>query len=537
MEKRRTEQLKEKLLAVVRLLDEQVSPAIREDLTALAGELVQAGLQQEAALKKRVAEVENGLKVIYSHLPVVSWEAQFCKGRLSVLQLSPNFSQLTGFDPEEAQNNPAALAKFIHPDDREKLALLTRDDLASQPGWKIEFRLLLPGASVRWFWLAGVSEATDQEGELRISGILFDLTRRRQFEQELQEKNEEIASQYEELNAQNEELAQMNEELRQMNEELAQTNAELAVSETKYRLMFANHPQPMWIYDLETLAFLEVNDAAVNHYGYSREEFLQMTLREIRPAGEVPLLLEEVVRTRQGYSPSGEWRHLKRNGQEIMVEIFSQPVRFGERRARHVMVVDVTERKKTGEKLREAYEILEETGEIAKVGGWEFDAVTGEGSWTPEVARIHDLDPRDTTNVAIGLGYYTEASRQLIEKAIEEAIHSGRIYDLELEMITGAGNRKWVRTIGRPVFDGGKVVKVRGSFQDVTDRKMVEAELLRHREKLQLLVKERTTELEEKNELLERMNTLFVGREFRIKELKLKITDLENRLNLKTNEN
>jgi len=65
----------------------------------------------------------------------------------------------------------------------------------------------------------------------------------------------------------------------------------------------------------------------------------------------------------------------------------------------------------------------------------------------------------------------------------------------------------------------------------------VEAELLRHREKLQLLVKERTTELEEKNELLERMNTLFVGREFRIKELKLKITDLENRLNLKTNEN
>jgi PAS domain S-box-containing protein len=58
----------------------------------------------------------------------------------------------------------------------------------------------------------------------------------------------------------------------------------LAESENQYRLLFLNNPQPMWIYDLETLAFLEVNEAAISHYGYTREEFLQMTLKDIRPS-------------------------------------------------------------------------------------------------------------------------------------------------------------------------------------------------------------------------------------------------------------
>jgi PAS domain S-box-containing protein len=65
------------------------------------------------------------------------------------------------------------------------------------------------------------------------------------------------------------------------------------------RLLFLSHPQPMWVYDLETLAFLEVNNAAMVHYGYTREEFLAMTIRDIRPPEDIPRLLQNIVTVSQ----------------------------------------------------------------------------------------------------------------------------------------------------------------------------------------------------------------------------------------------
>ena len=120
---------------------------------------------------------------------------------------------------------------------------------------------------------------------------------------------------------------------------------ELIKSEEKYRLLFANNPQPMWIYDLETLAFLEVNQAAINHYGYSQEEFLSMTLKDIRPLEDIPALMDDIKNTRLEYNSAGEWRHLKKNGEIINVEITSHSVLFNNRNARHVLINDITERK------------------------------------------------------------------------------------------------------------------------------------------------------------------------------------------------
>jgi two-component system, cell cycle sensor histidine kinase and response regulator CckA len=110
-----------------------------------------------------------------------------------------------------------------------------------------------------------------------------------------------------------------------------------------FDLFFENHPTPMWIYDLETLAFLAVNNAATLKYGYSKEEFLQLTLRDIRPAAEIPRLLADIEQARPEWQQSGLWPHQLRDGTLIQVEITSHTIEFNGRSAALVMAQDRTE--------------------------------------------------------------------------------------------------------------------------------------------------------------------------------------------------
>jgi PAS domain S-box-containing protein len=112
-------------------------------------------------------------------------------------------------------------------------------------------------------------------------------------------------------------------------------------SEEGYRLLFESNPQPMWIYDRETLAFLEVNDAAIKKYGYSRDEFSRMTLKDIRPREDVPWLLEKISEIKPGMN-SASGRHLKKDGTLIPVEIVSHTLQFRGKRAELVLAMDVT---------------------------------------------------------------------------------------------------------------------------------------------------------------------------------------------------
>ncbi len=100
----------------------------------------------------------------------------------------------------------------------------------------------------------------------------------------------------------------------------------------------------MWVYDPETLAFLSVNEAAILHYGYSREEFLRMTIKDIRPFDSLPDFLERVRSTSEGFNYSGDWLHQKKNRSVINVEITSHQIVFDGKRARLVMASDITER-------------------------------------------------------------------------------------------------------------------------------------------------------------------------------------------------
>ncbi len=141
--------------------------------------------------------------------------------------------------------------------------------------------------------------------------------------------------------------------------EAARRKAEVTLreGEERYRQMFQANPHPMWVYDLETLQFLEVNDAAMQHYGWSREDFLAMTIADIRPPEDVPRLLENVARVdEKKVDEAGVWRHRKKDGALIDVEITSHGLDFGGRRAEIVLAHDITKRKQAEGALRAAEE-------------------------------------------------------------------------------------------------------------------------------------------------------------------------------------
>lgn len=118
----------------------------------------------------------------------------------------------------------------------------------------------------------------------------------------------------------------------------------------EYRVLFDGNPHPMWIFDKKTLAFMKVNEAAIQHYGYSRERFLSMTIRDIRPAAELDLL-EQDINTGAVTSVTGPWTHVRQEGSEIKVEVAAHSIQFEGRDARFILVKDVTERQHLHEQL------------------------------------------------------------------------------------------------------------------------------------------------------------------------------------------
>jgi PAS domain S-box-containing protein len=139
---------------------------------------------------------------------------------------------------------------------------------------------------------------------------------------------------------------------------------ELRQSEERYHLLFDSNPHPVWVYDLETLAILDVNPSAVQNYGYSREEFLSLTIKDIRPPKDVPALLESAAKAPPGTETAGVWKHRKKDGTLIDVEITSRPLVYDGRDARLVVATDVSVRKRAEEALVRGKEEAERTSKF-----------------------------------------------------------------------------------------------------------------------------------------------------------------------------
>ncbi len=240
-------------------------------------------------------------------------------------------------------------------------------------------------------------------------------------------------------------------------------------------LIFHASPIPMWIYDRETLAFLNVNEAAVQQYGYTRQEFLDKTIVDIRPVEDVDALRRSVSEGQQGWRRSGVWRHRRSNGELFFVEITAHDCLIGDRACVMAAAVDVTEIHNANERLERSERRYRELVESLN-----------------DIVLTTDLDGRITyvsPNVA-DYGYHTS---DLVGQPFHPLIHtddlprvlnamqgalSGLPVRLEYRAYSASKGVHHFRASIKAMFDdAGQPVGLSGVLADLTEQRKAEEQL------------------------------------------------------------
>ncbi|HEY0371859.1 MAG TPA: PAS domain S-box protein [Thermoanaerobaculia bacterium] len=248
----------------------------------------------------------------------------------------------------------------------------------------------------------------------------------------------------------------------------------LRESEHRYRTLFEMNPLPMWVYDYESLRFTDVNDAAVKHYGYSRTEFLRMTIRDIRPHGELERMQEAVAAATPRQGP-GHFRHIKKDGSMIDVEITSFEFVSGGRRARLVIAQDVTARMRADEALRRSEERYRELFENANdlVFTHDLDGIVTSMNLAGERVSGYSRDEIIGTAIRnLVVPEHRERTLDALEKKLRGEV-SQTFY--EVDMLDKDGRRIPLEVSTRLIYRDGQPVGIQGIGRDLTDRKASEA--------------------------------------------------------------
>ncbi len=252
-----------------------------------------------------------------------------------------------------------------------------------------------------------------------------------------------------------------------------------------FQAIFEGSPQPMWVYDLETMKFLAVNKAAVEHYGYTHEEFLSMNIKAIRPPEEVPRLVNMISQLGLGVQHLGSWKHCRKDGSLMYVEISSHGILYGGRKARFVIVLDVTEHKRTEDALKVSEFFFKESQRAAAIGSYKTDFIAGVWESSEVLDKIFGIGKNYNRNIQGWLNIVHPDDSDMMDQYLrEEVIAKRKPFSKEYRIIQkNNGETKWVYGLGEVKFDtNGKILSMIGTIQDITERKKAE-EALRDSEK------------------------------------------------------
>jgi len=248
-------------------------------------------------------------------------------------------------------------------------------------------------------------------------------------------------------------------------------------NEQRYRMLFDNSPAPMWVYDRETLAFLAVNRAAVEHYGYSEAEFLAMTIEGIRFPEDLPRLRIENARLKDEDTVSdiGEWRHRKKDGSAIIVELRLQHFMFAGRRAHMIVATDVTDRKRAIDALSESEERYRTLVSATTAVVWSADAAgrfaAAQPSWKAFTGQRAAEYADDGWKEALH-----EQDRQRVFAGFHDAVERRALFEAEARLWHApTGTHRYVFMRAVPLVDhAGALREWIGTVVDIDERKKAE---------------------------------------------------------------
>ncbi|MCX3264885.1 PAS domain S-box protein [Pedobacter agri] len=253
---------------------------------------------------------------------------------------------------------------------------------------------------------------------------------------------------------------------------LKESESKLLKSQSYLKALFENSQGLLCTHDLRG-NFISVNKAGAEILGYAQTELEKMSLFDVIPKERHELLeiyLSEILSAKH---VKGEM-HLKCKDGTGRTVFFNNVLEHFPGQEDYVLGngLDVTERGVLEEKLLELSEMLEQTNQVARVGGWQFDILEKKLSWTSVTKEIHEAPEGYEPALETAINFYKDGhSRELVSRALEACISSGKGWDLELQIITMKGKEIWVRAIGKAVFEGGTCKRLYGSFQDIDNRK------------------------------------------------------------------
>lgn len=271
------------------------------------------------------------------------------------------------------------------------------------------------------------------------------------------------------------------------------TEGQSKQSKQEYIALFNHSPLPMWIFDLDTLRFLNVNEAACEHYGFSHEEFMAMTIKDIRPESEIPEMQALLTKAIQNADASflGLMKHRKKNGEIIQVKLKTSQVNFDRRIGVLVSAVDITPEISIQNKLLAANTRLQQACEIATMGYWTNDLTSSEIIWSDEMHKIFETNPETfvLTLDNIKSRFHPE-ERHKFNTVTFANFEINEIVESEQRIITDSGKTKWILERIHLIRDNNNLpIRLEGIAVDITNRKLHEQEIFESNERFKILAK------------------------------------------------
>jgi PAS domain S-box-containing protein len=369
----------------------------------------------------------------------VGWEWDLKTGRVSWFG---DLQNMFAMPSDKYVGRREDLYRYVHPEDHELVAKAVEDARQSRKPYAAEFRVVRADGIVRWIAGRGQFYYGSHGDTQRMLGIAVDITERRQVQEELH----------------------------------------------LFRKLIDQSNDGIEVVDPETLRLLDVNESACRDLGYTRDELLSLKISDIDPSVGESCLSRIANELAQSGFVTFESVHRRKDGSTYPVEISLKRVDLG--RVYNVNLVrDITERKRVEEAFRGKSEELEEAQRLARLGGWRWDARTDTMTWSEELYRVYGIDPKlPLPSHQQHASLFTAESWNRLQDAVRSTLQNGTPFELDLEFI-GAGPTKWMTSRGEPLRDTeGRIIGLRGTAQDITERKRAGEALRESEEKLRLIL-------------------------------------------------